>query len=95
MASYKISEAARADLARIYRHGVHEHGEARADQYFDAFFQRFEELAAQPHAYPAVNNIRPGYRRSVCGVDSIYYRVVDGTPEIMAILGRQEVDEWL
>jgi toxin ParE1/3/4 len=31
----------------------------------------------------------------VCGVDSIYYRVEDDTVEIMAILGQQDVDEWI
>ncbi|HZD53833.1 MAG TPA: type II toxin-antitoxin system RelE/ParE family toxin [Woeseiaceae bacterium] len=48
MASYRISEEAKADLERIYRRGVREHGEAQADRYFDAFFERFEQLAAQP-----------------------------------------------
>lgn len=95
MASYRISEAARADLDRIYRRGVREHGEAQADRYFDAFFRRFEELAARPYAYPAVDEICPGYRRSVCGVDSIYYRVRDDVVDIMRILGRQDVEAWL
>lgn len=45
--------------------------------------------------YQSVDDIRKGYRRSVCGVDSIYYRVVDGTVEIMRILGQQDVDQWL
>lgn len=44
---------------------------------------------------PAVDDIRPGYRRSVCGVDSIYYRVVGDVVEIIRILGQQDVDEWL
>jgi toxin ParE1/3/4 len=40
--------------------------------------------------------VRKGYRRSVCGVDSIYYRVGDdGIVEIMAILGSQDADEIL
>lgn len=95
MASYRISEDAKADLERIYRRGLREHGEAQADRYFEAFFERFEQLAAQPYLYQGVDEIRPGYRRSVCGVDSIYYRVVDGTVEIMRILGQQEIDEWL
>lgn len=95
MASYRISEDAKADLERIYRRGLREHGEAQADRYFEAFFERFEQLAAQPYLYQAVDEIRPGYRRSVCGVDSIYYRVVGGTVEIMRILGQQEIDEWL
>ena len=91
MASYRISEDAKADLNRIYRRGVRDHGEA----HFDAFFKRFEHLARQPSLYQAVNDIRPGYRRSVCGVDSIYYRVVDDIVEIMRILGQQDVGEWL
>jgi len=94
MAKYKISEDAKADLRRIYRRGVREYGEAMADQYYDAFFDRFEQLAEQPYLYQAADEVREGYRRSVCGVDSIYYRVEDDTVEIMAILGQQDVDEW-
>ena len=41
MASYRISEAAKGDIKRIYRHGVLEFGEAQADRYFNAFFERF------------------------------------------------------
>ena len=95
MAIYRISEDAKADLRRIYRRGIREYGEALADQYYDAFFDRFEELAEQPYLYQTVDEIREGYRRSVCGVDSIYYRVEGGTVEIMAILGQQDVDEWI
>ena len=82
-------------MRRIYRHGVREYGDARADRYYDAFFDRFEELAEQPYLYQAVDEIRKGYRRSVCGVDSIYYRIEDDTVEIMAILGQQDLDDWI
>ena len=95
MAIYRISEDAKVDLRRIYRRGIREYGEALADQYYDAFFERFAELAEQPYLYQAVDEIREGYRRSVCGVDSIYYRVEGGTVEIMTILGQQDVDEWI
>lgn len=95
MVSYKISEDAKTDLIRIYRRGVRDYGEAQADKYYDAFFNRFEQLAEQPYLYPAVDNIRAGYRRSVCGVDSIYYRIEDDTVEIMSILGQQDTDDWL
>ncbi len=95
MAIYRISEDAKADLRRIYRRGIREYDEALADQYYDAFFDRFEELAERPYLYQAVDEIREGYRRSVCGVDSIYYRVEGDTVEIMAILGQQDVDEWI
>jgi len=95
MATYRLSENAREDLRRIYRRGLREYGEAQADEYYNALFERFEEIAEQPFLYPALDDIREGYRRSVCGVDSIYYRIEGGTVEIMAIIGRQDVEEWL
>jgi toxin ParE1/3/4 len=42
-----------------------------------------------------VDDIRAGYRRSVCGIDSIYYRVQGDSVEIMAIIGQQDLDQWL
>ena len=91
MVNYRISQEDKEDLQRIYRRGVLEFGAIQADRYFDAFFERFDELALQPHMYPAVDEIRGGCRRTICGVDSIYFRVVDGVVEIMRILGRQDV----
>lgn len=63
MGSYKLSAKAEANLVRIHRRGVREFGEARADQYYHDFFERFEELAQHPHLYPQVDHIRQGYRR--------------------------------
>jgi toxin ParE1/3/4 len=95
MATYRLSENAREDLRRIYRRGLREYGEAQADEYYNALFDRFDQIAERPFLYPAVDDIREGYRRSVCGVDSIYYRIEGETVEIMAIIGRQDVEEWL
>ena len=95
MGNYRLSESAKADLTRIYRRGLREYGEAQADKYYQAFFERFEQLAEQPLLYQAVDDILPGYRRSVCGSDSIYYRIDGETVEIMAIIGQQDLDEWV
>jgi toxin ParE1/3/4 len=95
MGTYRLSENAREDLRRIYRRGLREYGEAQADEYYNALFDRFEQIAEQPFLYPAVDDIREGYRRSVCGVDSIYYRIEGEMVEIMAIIGRQDLEEWL
>ncbi len=73
----------------------YEWGEAQADEYYNALFDRFEKLGEQPLSYPSVDEIREGYRRSVCGVDSIYYRIDGETVEIMAIIGRQNLEDWL
>ena len=95
MGTYRLTEDAKSDLQRIYARGLREHGEANADSYYNAFFDRFEQLAVNPLSYPAVDDIRIGYRRSVCGVDSIYYRVRGDTVEIMASIGQQDLDNWL
>ncbi len=93
MGNYKLSPDAEDDLHRIWLHGLREHGETQADKYYSDFIERFEKIAEQPYMYQAVEFIRKGYRRSVCGVDSIYYRVEGDTVEIMNILGRQNTDE--
>ena len=91
MGVYRLSANAESDLYRIWLYGVQNFGEARADQYYNTFFERFEKLAQNPYSYPAVEHIREGYRRSVCGSDSIYYRIVGDDIEIMNILGRQDI----
>jgi toxin ParE1/3/4 len=93
MAGYKLNDAAKDDIKRIYQRGVTEFGEAQADIYYAALFDRFDSVAARPYLYPAVDHIRDGYRRSVCGVDSIYYRILGAEVEIMRVLGRQDLTE--
>jgi len=95
MGNYRLTPEAKADLWRIYNRGLHQWGEAQADAYYNDFFDRFEQLANQPYLYQAVDYIREGYRRSVCGVDSIFYRVDGDNVEIMAIIGQQDLGEWL
>ena len=96
MASYKLSLNAKEDLRRIYQYGFTEFGELQADTYFWGFFKTFEKIASNPSAYQAVDHIRKGYRRCVYGVDTIYFRVQhNDAVEVMAILGGQDIDEWL
>jgi len=95
MGNYKLTEDAKDDLRRIYRYGVKELGEAQADLYYDALSRRFEQIAENPYLFQAIDHIRKEYRRSVCGVDSIFYRVVDDTVEIISILSRQDFDNLL
>ena len=94
---YRLSHEARMDLARIYWHGVTEFGEHQAERYYHALIARFEKISRAPLVYPAVDDIREGYRRSVCCVDSIYYCVnaQDNYVEIMRVLGRQDTADNL
>lgn len=95
MQRYKLSLEAKMDLARIYWRGVEKFGEHQADRYYHALIDRFDEIVDVPYKYQSVDHIRDGYRRSVCGVDSIYYRLNDEVVEIMRVLGRQDAHEKL
>ena len=95
MVNYKVSEDAKIDLICIHQYGVRNFGEDRADKYYMDFFERFEQIAENPYLYKAVDHIREGYRCSPCGVDSIYYCILDETIEIMNVLGRQDIEEAL
>lgn len=92
MAKYRLSNDAKDDLIRIHQFGVRQFGESQADKYFNTFFEYFELIARQPFSFEAVDYIKPGYRRCVCGVDSIYYRVNQDVVEIMTIIGRQDLE---
>lgn len=94
MGSYRVSESAEDDY-RIWLYGLEQWDVAEADRYIAALYERFSRLAEQPLLYPAVDHIRVGYRRSVCGRDSIYYRIDGADVEIMAVIGQQDLDEWL
>ena len=90
MASYRLSDRALADLDRLYERGILTFGLRLADEYYDGLIARMQEIADRPKLYPAVDEIREGYRRSVCGVHSIYYRIEGQDVEIMRVLGRQD-----
>lgn len=92
MAKYRLSNSAKEDLIRIHQYGVQKFGMAQADKYFDSFFKYFETIAQRPFSFESVDFIKNGYRRCVCGSDSIYYRINEDTIEIMAIIGRQDLN---
>lgn len=87
MAKYRLSNDAKDDLIRIHQYGVEKFGMVQADKYFNSFFKQFEVIAKRPYSFESVEHIKTGYRRCVCGVDSIYFKVNGDTIEIMAIVG--------
>ncbi|MCB9361390.1 MAG: type II toxin-antitoxin system RelE/ParE family toxin [Flavobacteriales bacterium] len=91
MAKYRLSNVAKEDLIRIHHFGIKKFGTIQADKYFNSFFEYFDIIAQQPFSFESVDFIKAGYRRCVCGSDSIYYKVNDNTVEIMAIIGRQDL----
>lgn len=92
MANYRLSEEAKEDLIRIYRYGVERFGEQQAEKYYNSFFKYFEIISQRPYSFEAVDFIKQGYRRCVCGSDSIYYKINENTIDIMTIMGRQDLN---
>ena len=95
MDKYRLSNSAKEDLIRIHHFGIKKFGEAQADKYFEDFFERFEIIASNPFQFEAVDFIKKGYRRCPCGSDTIYYKISKNTVEIMAIVGKQDIDDIL
>jgi toxin ParE1/3/4 len=95
MAKYRLSNEAKEDLIRIHHYGVEKFGETQADKFFDSFFEYFDIIAQRPFSFKSVDYIKTGYRRCVCGSDSIFYRINNGVVEIMAIIGRQDLNSIL
>ena len=93
MAKYKLTNEAKNDLIRIHHYGVEKFGMTQADKYFESFFEYFDIIAERPFSFESVDYIKKDYRRCVCGVDSIYYKVNENIVEIMAIVGRQDLNE--
>lgn len=91
MAKYRLSIEAKNDLIRIHQYGIQKFGEVQADLYFESFFTSFDQIAERPFSFESVDYVKSGYRRCVCGVDTIYFRVHENMVEIMAIVGKQEI----
>lgn len=85
-----ISLEADKDLETIYEYGFKRWNEAQADRYYDAIIEHFNILCDTPYLFRAVGEIRTGYRRSVCGKHAVYYRIVDDTVEIMALVKNED-----
>ncbi len=95
MTKYRLSNEAKNDLIRIHHYGIKKFGISQADKYFDSFFEYFDMIAQRPYSFESVDYIKKGYRRCVCGTDSIYFKMNGDIVEIMAIVGRQDLDNVL
>ena len=95
MVKYRLSNEAKVDLIRIHQYGVEKFGMTQADKYFDAFFEYFEIITQRPFSFESADYIKKGYRRCVCGSDSIYFKINEDIVEIMAIVGRQDLSNIL
>lgn len=94
MANYKLSNAANADLDAILTYGILNHGERRADTYYEGLVQQFESLVRNPHLYPERTEISPPVRVCPFGVHVIIYTLED-TGTVLIIRVRHGHEDWL
>jgi toxin ParE1/3/4 len=87
----RITKLADQDLNDLYSEGFTTWGEEQADHYYDGLLNRLESICETPLMYPAVDDIRNGYRRSVYEKHSIYFVVQDNVVEVRAIVKRQSI----
>ncbi|MFD2542808.1 type II toxin-antitoxin system RelE/ParE family toxin [Lacinutrix gracilariae] len=95
MANYRLSNEANNDLIRIHHYAVQKFEITQADKYFESFFEYFDIISQRPFSFESVDYIKKDYRRCVCGIDSIYYKINNNVVEIMAIVGRQDLNDIL
>jgi len=93
MSKYVLSNTAKEDLIRIHQYGTKRFGENQADKYFSDFFECFESIAKNPFAFESVDYIREGYRKCVCGVDTVFFRISTNSVQIIAVIGKQDIDK--
>lgn len=90
MFSYKLNILAEEDMTRIFEYGIGRFGLLQANKYYDMLFDCFSKIASNPFLFPDALRFRQGYRYCVCGVDTIFYKIIADEVEIMAIIGRQD-----
>jgi toxin ParE1/3/4 len=90
MAKIRLSKAAETDLDQIARFGIDTFGSVAARRYRDGLKLQLARIEEAPLRFPAVDHIRPGYRRSVFKSHAIYFRIDDAGILVVRVLGRQD-----
>jgi len=90
MGRYRLTLAAEEDFALILEQGILEYGFDAGIRYHVKLEQRFETIVERPKSYQSVEHILKNYRRSVCGVHSIYFRVDAEEIVTVRILKKQD-----
>lgn len=91
MYKYVLTIEAEEDIVRIYEYGFGLFGITQADKYYQMLFDCFDKIASNPFLFPSAEHLKKGYRYCVCGVDTIYYKIVTSNKiEIITIIGRQD-----
>lgn len=84
--SYRLSNDAEQDITDIYLYSYQEFGEAKAESYYQALLEHFENLARNPAMGRDFSFIKAHTRRSNCISHAIYYQIVEKDVLILRVL---------
>jgi toxin ParE1/3/4 len=93
--NYRLTQKADDDLERLIDFSIHCFGLKHTLSYAEGMKQKFTEIVQTPKLWQSVNSIRQGYRRSVYGKHSIYYRIDKNEIVIVRILGNEEPNKGI
>lgn len=86
----QLTNAADRDLEQILEYGLDQFGLDQALDYFDRLQVHLRRLADNPHHFQRMDHVRAGYRRSVFGVHSIYFRIEADCLLVVRVLRSQQ-----
>ena len=82
----RLSNAAAADLIEIGQYTADHFGAAQCERYITALDRAMGSLLRSRSLGHPCDDIRPGYRRLLCGRHAIFYKVTAQTIDVIRIL---------
>lgn len=83
---YRLTPAARYDLASIWDFTEERWGARQAESYLNEIRSAIERIADDPHRGRSCDEIREGYRRYSVGRHILFYVVSAGDVDVIRIL---------
>jgi len=93
---YVISKKAIADMEEIWLYTVDTWSVTQADRHYSLIFDEIGYICKNTTAGKTMDHVRKGYRASKVKSHLIFYRIINGTVEIIRILHeRMDIDSRL
>lgn len=93
---YVVSKKAVSDLEEIWFYTAEKWSVEQADRYYSLIFDEIEHICKNPAFGKPLDHVRKGYRATKVKSHLIFYRVINGTVEIIRILHeRMDIDDRL
>ena len=84
--TYVISKKAVSDLEEIWLYTVEKWSAGQADRYYNLIFDEINYICKNSDAGKSMEHVRKGYRASKVKSHLIFYKISNGTIEIVRIL---------